>query len=154
MNPAGADPDAMMRQWNEQIQTKLRQADEMKMVANAVQVTQRSSDGSVAVTVDQNGIVSALDLNDAALRKQPAHLSAEILNAMRAAQAQIAARMHEVMAPIIGDDSATMDALMGGYQERFPEPPPEEPGTPPRPTGPPDDDDFGGHNFARDTKGW
>jgi len=154
MNPAGADPDAMMRQWNEQIQTKLRQADEMKMVANAVQVTQRSSDGSVAVTVDQNGIVSALDLNDAALRKQPAHLSAEILNAMRAAQAQIAARMHEVMAPIIGDDSATMDALMGGYQERFPEPPPEEPAAPARPTGPSDDDDFGGHNFARDTKGW
>jgi hypothetical protein len=25
---------------------------------------------------------------------------------------------------------------------------------PPRPTGPSDDDDFGGHNFARDDKGW
>jgi DNA-binding protein YbaB len=153
MNPAAADPDAMMRQWNEQIQTKLRQADEMKQVANAVKVTQRSSDGSVSVTVDQNGVVSALDLTDAALRKQPAQLSAEILGAMRTAQAQIATRMQEVMAPIIGEDSATMDALMGGYHERFPEPPPENP-APARPTGPTDDDDFGGHNFARDDKGW
>ncbi|MFD4639627.1 YbaB/EbfC family nucleoid-associated protein [Lentzea sp. NPDC058436] len=152
MNPAAADPDAMMRQWNEQIQAKLKQADEMKQVANAVSVTQRSSDGSVSVTVDQNGIVSALDLTDAALRKQPAQLSADILGAMRTAQAQIAAKMQEAMAPIIGGDSATMDALMGGYHERFPEPPPVEP--PARPTGPSDDDDFGGHNFARDNKGW
>jgi len=151
MNPAAADPDALMRQWNEQIQAKLRQADEMKQVANAVQVTQRSSDGSVSVTVDQNGIVSALDLTDAALRKRPAQLSSEILGAMRTAQAQIAARMQEVMAPIIGGDSATMDALMGGYQERFPEPPPEPPA---ERRGPTDDDDFGGHNFARDDKGW
>jgi DNA-binding protein YbaB len=154
MNPAAADPDAMMRQWNEQIQAKLKQADEMKQVANAVKVTQRSSDGSVSVTVDQNGVVSALDLTDAALRKQPAQLSAEILGAMRTAQAQIAAKMQEVMAPIIGDDSATMGALMGGYHERFPEPPPEEPVAPRRPPGPSDDDDFGGHNFARDNKGW
>lgn len=153
MNPAAADPDAMMRQWNEQIQAKLKQADEMKQVANAVKVTQRSSDGSVSVTVDQNGIVSALDLTDAALRKQPAQLSSEILGAMRTAQAQIASRMQEVMAPIIGGDSETMGALLGGYQERFPEPPPEEPGER-RPSGPSDDDDFGGHNFARDNKGW
>ncbi|MET8759572.1 YbaB/EbfC family nucleoid-associated protein [Lentzea sp. NPDC004782] len=153
MNPAAADPDALMRQWNEQIQAKLRQADEMKQVANAVQVTQRSSDGSVSVTVDQNGIVSALDLTDAALRKRPEQLSSEILGAMRTAQAQIASRMQEVMAPIIGGDSATMDALMGGYQERFPEPPPEQPADR-RPSGPSDDDDFGGHNFARDDKGW
>jgi DNA-binding protein YbaB len=153
MNPAAADPDALMRQWNEQIQSKLRQADEMKQVANAVKVTQRSSDGSVSVTVDQNGIVSALDLTDAALRKQPAQLSSEILTAMRTAQAQIASRMQEVMAPIIGGDSATMDALMGGYAERFPEPEPEEP-VERRPSGPSDDDDFGGHNFARDDKGW
>jgi DNA-binding protein YbaB len=152
MNPAAADPDALMRQWNEQIQAKLKQADEMKQVANAVKVTQRSSDGSVSVTVDQNGVVSALDLTDAALRKQPAQLSAEILGAMRSAQAQIASRMQEVMAPIIGDDSATMGALIGGYHERFPEPEPEEPV---RERGPrPDDDDFGGHNFARDDKGW
>jgi DNA-binding protein YbaB len=151
MNPAAADPDALMRQWNEQIQAKLRQADEMKQVANAVQVTQRSSDGSVSVTVDQNGIVSALDLTDAALRKRPEQLSSEILGAMRTAQAQIAARMQEVMAPIIGGDSATMDALMGGYHERFPEPPPEQPV---ERRGPSDDDDFGGHNFARDDKGW
>ncbi|MFI6097913.1 YbaB/EbfC family nucleoid-associated protein [Lentzea sp. NPDC051213] len=153
MNPAAADPDAMMRQWNEQIQAKLKQADEMKQVANAVKVTQRSSDGSVSVTVDQNGVVSALDLTDAALRKQPAQLSAEILGAMRTAQAQIAAKMQEVMAPIIGGDSETMGALMGGYHERFPEPEPADP-APRRPAGPSDDDDFGGHNFARDNKGW
>ncbi len=153
MNPAAADPDAMMRQWNEQIQAKLKQADEMKQVANAVKVTQRSSDGSVSVTVDQNGVVSALDLTDAALRKQPAQLSSEILGTMRTAQAQIATRMQEAMAPILGGDSATMDALMGGYHEKFPEPPPEEL-VERRPAGPSDDDDFGGHNFARDDKGW
>lgn len=154
MNPAAADPDAMMRQWNEQIQAKLKQADEMKQVANAVKVTQRSSDGSVSVTVDQNGVVSALDLTDAALRKQPAQLSSEILGTMRTAQAQIASRMQEAMAPILGGDSATMDALMGGYHEKFPEPPPEDPAAARRPAGPSDDDDFGGHNFARDNKGW
>jgi len=46
-----------------------------------------------------------------------------------------------------------MDALMGGYHERFPEPEPEDL-APKRPPGPSDDDDFHGHNFARDDKGW
>lgn len=153
MNPTMGDPDALMREWDEQIQAKLKQADQISQAAREVRVTQRSGDGSVSVTVDSGGNVTALDLTDAALRKQPAQLSAEILGIMRSAQAQIATRMQEAMTPVLGDDSATMNAIMGGIQEKFPQPP-QETEQPHRAPQPPNDDDFQGHNWARDQKGW
>lgn len=73
---------------------------------------------------------------------------------MRSAQAQIATRMQEAMAPALGGDSATMNAILGGYREKFPEPEPEGAEPPRRGPQPGDDDDFGGHNWARDKKGW
>ncbi|SDG24108.1 Conserved DNA-binding protein YbaB [Lentzea fradiae] len=144
-----------MRSWDQQIQAKLRQADQITQAAREVRVTQRSQDGAVSVTVDSGGNVTALDLTEAALRKQPAQLSAEILGLMRSAQAQIATRMREAMEPVLGGDTATMGAIVGGLQEKFPPPPeppaPEPPRRGPQPT---DDDDFQGHNWARDQKGW
>lgn len=155
MNPTTGDPEALMRSWDEQIQAKMKQADQISQAAREVRVTQRSNDGAVSVTVDSGGNVSALDLTDAALRKQPAQLSAEILGIMRSAQAQIATRMQEAMAPVLGEDSATMNAIMGGYREKFPQPPEPDQAEPPRRAPQPsDEDDFQGHNWARDQKGW
>ncbi|MBB5801597.1 DNA-binding protein YbaB [Saccharothrix ecbatanensis] len=150
MNPATGDPDALMRSWDQQIQAKLKQADQITQAARELNVTERSKDGAVAITVDSGGNVTALDLTDAALRKQPSQLSAEILGTMRAAQAQIAARMQEAMAPILGGDTATMDAIMGGFREKFPPPPEPDATAPARAPRPDDDDDFGGHNWATD----
>ncbi len=157
MNPATGDPDALLRSWDQQIQAKLKQADQISQAAREVNVTRRSSDGTVSVTVDSGGNVTSLDLTDAALRKQPAQLSTEILGTMRAAQSQIAARMQEAMTPILGGDSATMDAIMGGFREKFPPAEPED-AAPRREPRPHDDDDFAGRDWATDRRndkdGW
>lgn len=154
MNPTTGDPEALMRSWDQQIQAKLKQADQITQAAREVRVTQRSGDGAVSVTVDSGGNVTSLDLTDAALRKRPAELSAEILGLMRSAQAQIATRMREAMEPVLGGDTATMTAIVGGLQEKFPPPPDPQAPQPPRRGPEPTDDDFQGHNWARDTKGW
>ena len=160
MNPATGDPDALLRSWDQQIQAKLKQADQISQAAREVNVTRRSSDGSVSVTVDSGGNVAALDLTDTALRKRPAELSAEILGTMRAAQAQIAARMQEAMTPILGGDSATLDAIMGGFREKFPpaDPAAPESAAPRREPQPDDDEDFAGRDWASDRRndkmGW
>ncbi|ACU38076.1 YbaB/EbfC family nucleoid-associated protein [Actinosynnema pretiosum subsp. pretiosum] len=129
-----------MRGWDQQIQNSLRQADQLTQVARELSVTRRSPDGAVTVTVDSGGNVTALDLGEAALRKRAPELSAEIMSTMRAAQAQLAARMQEAVAPILGGDSTATEAIVGGLKEKFPEPPPEPPAgqqPPPHPGPPP-----------------
>ncbi|GAA4620097.1 YbaB/EbfC family nucleoid-associated protein [Saccharopolyspora hordei] len=132
-----ADPDAMIAGFRQQIAAKLQQAERLTQAASGVQGRASSPDGSVTVVVDHSGNMVDLDLTEAALRKRPAEVSQLVLATARAAQAQLAATMQEVMAPIIGDDQETFSAVLSGLRERFP----EEPEAPAAPATDPDDDD-------------
>ncbi|MDP9644172.1 hypothetical protein J2S53_004117 [Actinopolyspora lacussalsi] len=72
------------------------------------------------MTVDQNGNMSDLRLEDDALRQRPEQLSETILTTVRSAQAQLTDRMREAMEPVLGQDSETMDSVLSGMRDRFP----------------------------------
>lgn len=110
----------MLAGFREQIEQKFKQAEQLKAAATAVQVSAASADGSVSVVVDHSGNMIDLKLADGALRKRPDEVSKEILATVRSAQAQLTSRMQEVVAPVVGSDSETLDAVMAGFRERFP----------------------------------
>lgn len=109
----------MLAGWQEQIEAKVRQAQQLREAATAVRTSATSKDGSITTTVDHSGNLVDLKLTDAALRKRPDEVSAEILSTVRAAQSQLTDRMRDVMQPVVGDDSETMGAVLTGFRERF-----------------------------------
>lgn len=119
-NPS--DPDEMLAGFQQQIEAKMHQAQQLQEAASSVQVSTSSGDGAVTVTVDHSGNMADLRLTDAAMRKRPDEASAEILATLRSAQSQLSERMREVMEPVVGNDTETLDAVLGGFRERFPEP--------------------------------
>lgn len=132
-----SDPEDLIAGFRQQIEAKRQQADQMQRAATAVQGRASSQDGSVTVVVDHSGNMIDLTLTEAAMRKRPEETSQQVLATARSAQAQLAASMQEVMAPILGDDRETLGAVLTGLRERFP----EEPEQPAAPTSNPDDDD-------------
>ncbi|WP_016697646.1 YbaB/EbfC family nucleoid-associated protein [Actinoalloteichus spitiensis] len=155
MQPDTSAADAMLRGFQEQMQAKLRQADQLQAAAREARVSERSRDGAVSVTVDSNGGMTALDLTPAAMTRRPEELSAQILDTLRRAQARIADQMREVLTPILGEDSESLNAVMGGYQERFPQLDDEDTGGSARRSDDPQDpDDPDGGSSWRNDRGW
>ncbi|MGJ7908853.1 YbaB/EbfC family nucleoid-associated protein [Actinopolyspora sp. H202] len=115
-----SDPDEMLAGFRQQIQDKMQQAQRIQDAASTVSGEATSGDGSVRVTVDQNGNMSDLRLEDGALRQRPEQLSETILTTVRSAQAQLTDRMREAMEPVLGQDSETMDSVLSGMRDRFP----------------------------------
>lgn len=119
-NPS--DPDEMLAGFQQQIEAKMHQAQQLQEAASSVQVSTSSRDGAVTVTVDHSGNMADLRLTDAAMRKRPDEASSEILATLRSAQSRLTERMREVMEPVVGGDTETLEAVLGGFRERFPEP--------------------------------
>lgn len=151
--PSG-DPETMLAGFRQQIEQKFKQAEQLKEAASAVQVSASSADGAVTVVVDNNGNLADLELTDGALRKRPDEVSREVLATLRSAQAQLAARMQEVMAPVVGEDSETLDAVMSGFRERFPAEEAEDPKAAQQEPAQEKPDDFGNESWMDNRGGW
>jgi hypothetical protein len=92
-----------------------------------VSATEQSADGTVQVTVDSGGIVTDLVLSDRATQLRPQQLAAQILDVMHRAQSRLTGQVEYVMQHTVGDDEATVQAVVASYEQRFPQPPPQEP---------------------------
>lgn len=154
MTGPSEDADTMLAGFRQQIEQKFKQAEQLKQAASAVQVSASSADGAVTVVVDNNGNMADLDLTDDALRKRPDEVSRQILATLRSAQTQLAARMQEVMAPVVGEDSETLDAVMSGFRERFPAEEAEDPKAAQQASAQEEPDDFGNGSWLDDRRGW
>lgn len=136
------DPDDMLAGWQQQIQAKMQQAERLREAATSVRTSSSSRDGAITTTVDHSGNLIDLQLTDAALRQRPDEVSASILSTLRSAQSQLGEQMREVMEPVVGSDTETMEAVMSGFRERFPQPEETaEDGRPGSRGGDDDDDD-------------
>ncbi|KAA2265123.1 YbaB/EbfC family nucleoid-associated protein [Solihabitans fulvus] len=98
----------------------------MRVQAEQVSVTESSKDGIVTVTVDSGGNVTDLRITDRSRELPGAQVATAVLATMKRAQAKLPERLGEVMAATIGDDQRTRDTIVGAYQAKFPEPPPEQ----------------------------
>lgn len=121
-----SDPDEMLAGFRKQIEDKMQQAEQIKEAATAVRAEASNKDGSVRVSVDQNGNMSGLELTDGALRRRPDELSGEIMSTVRSAQTRLAERMREAMEPVLGSDTEALDSVLSGVRDRFPDDDSEE----------------------------
>ncbi|MGX7827754.1 YbaB/EbfC family nucleoid-associated protein [Actinokineospora sp. 24-640] len=143
MSSPHSDPDRMLAGFQAQIEANLRQADQLQAATEGLRVTESSPDSSVSVTVDATGNVADLKLTTAALAKGPDAVATSVLTTLRAAQARVGERVRETVAPLLGENSATMDMLMSGYADRFGAAEPTPPAPPTRRPRGDDDDDYG-----------
>ncbi len=126
---AGAGPEETERrveQWAAEFAAKADRYQQMQTQISQVSATESSPDGAVQVTVDSAGVVTDLVLSDRAGQVRPQQLSAQILETMRRAQSRLTDRVQQVMLTTVGDDEATVRAVVANYEQRFPEPPTAE----------------------------
>jgi DNA-binding protein YbaB len=88
--------------------------------------TARVADGAIAVTVAGSGLVTGLELDDRVQRMTGRDLSTAILTAMRQAQAGLTAKVQQVVQETVGAETETGRAVVGAFENRFPEQPEEE----------------------------
>jgi DNA-binding protein YbaB len=126
---AGAGPEETERrveQWAAQFAAKADRYQLMQAEIARVSATESSADGAVQVTVDSGGVITDLVLSDRASQVRPQQLSAQIMDTMRRAQSRLTDRVQQVMQSTVGDDEATVQAVVANYEQRFPEPQPGE----------------------------
>jgi DNA-binding protein YbaB len=145
------DPDEAQRridQWAQGFAAKAERYQAAQERTEQIRLTATSSDGAVKVTVGADGGVTDLVFSNKVRSFPLPELSAQILSTMRRAQADIAARVAEVMTEQLGDeDSQTRSLMLNSLRSRFPDPeeeavdgppapPPASPIPPPPPTAP------------------
>jgi DNA-binding protein YbaB len=124
MTLPGSEDDAGARvdQWVAAAKAKARRYQVMQAQVEQVSVTESSTDNIVTVTVESSGNVTNLVITDRVREMSGAQIAAMVLETMRRAQAKLPVRLGEVMAEAIGDDTSTIDKIVGNYRAKFPEP--------------------------------
>lgn len=166
-----AGSEQMLSDWDRNVRER---ADRYQAMATRVQgmtINERSSDGSIELTIGSNGILQHLTIAESARDKRMSEVSGEIMRCLQRAQSRIPELLQEAMAETIGTQDETANVLFNEAKKNFPEPPSDDtppppaardeirfnteeeeqamtrPATPPRPPAPPrrrppqDDDD-------------
>lgn len=143
----GSDPDEAERrieQWAQGFAEKAQRYQAVREQTEQIRLTATGPDGRVKVTVRADGSVTDVQFTEK-IRSMPLQeLSAQIMDTMRKAQSDIAAKVGEVMTEQLGDeDQQTRSMMLDNLRERFPEEPDEpEPETPDSGKwAPPEDDE-------------
>lgn len=119
--------DAALDKWVADAEAGAAKYQHLAAVMDRVRVSVSSPDNLVTITVNASGNITDLRIADRAMSGPGKQLAGQILTAIRRAQADIAARMAEVMQATIGDDTTVMNAVLAEYHDKFPEPPPSTP---------------------------
>jgi DNA-binding protein YbaB len=120
------DADEWLRDWEQRIDDHSRRVQQLSHDIQAATVTCESRGGEVVVTVDSSGGLADLRLTDRAARLSLEDLTNVIMGTSRRAQAQMAKRMHEMAAGVLGPDSETAGFISSVYAEKFPEQPEDD----------------------------
>jgi DNA-binding protein YbaB len=161
--------ERMLAQWQQDIQRKADSYREMADRVRAQSISERSGDGLIRVTIGSNGILTHLEIAEAAREKRMADVAAEVLRTLHTAQSRIPELLRQTMSETIGTADPTAEALFEEARANFPPAPADEPPAAPPPSGelrfgiederpapppparrprpPVDDDDFGGAGF-------
>ena len=117
----GLDAEQWLDNWERNATEQAAKAREMADQVGNVQTSASSKDGSVTVTVVASGAMVDLRLSDQIRRFSAGELANEILTVMRAAQARLTSQVSEITARTLGPDSEAGRAIVGSYQQRFPD---------------------------------
>lgn len=139
------DPDQILANYEGTLAEAQRRSDAIRETLATLQVTERSADGQISVTVNDAGNLVDLKLGSALQRRDGDAVSREVLRVVQAAQGRVATTVREAMAPLMGADSEAMHMMMDRLQSAQPEA--SRPPQPPR--RPDDDDDFSDGGYLR-----
>jgi DNA-binding protein YbaB len=117
--------NARLDDWVAAARAKAERYQDVAARTRAVSVTETSRDGLVTVSVDANGTVTDLTLTDRVRDLSGQQVATAVLRTIQRANARIPDRIAELMRAAVGDDPATIDAVLANYRARFPEPEPE-----------------------------
>ncbi|MBM7774686.1 DNA-binding protein YbaB [Actinokineospora baliensis] len=143
----GARTEEEIQRWSAGMAAKAERYQVMQQRVTGVTSSASSSDGVVSVVVDSAGAVRSLTFTDGVRAFTGDALTKAVAETMRRAQAGITGQVAEIMRETVGDDPATVEAVVSNYRQRFPEPEPED--APRRTRRDDQDDDFGDYPFGR-----
>ncbi|MBF6210404.1 YbaB/EbfC family nucleoid-associated protein [Nocardia puris] len=132
-DPAQAADD--LARWAENLQRTAEKYQELHGRMAAVSVTETSADNRISVTVDANGVTTAISLAPATRGMDPAAVASELMACTKRAQAKLRVQVTDMVHAAVGDDAAGQ-SIVGQYAERFPDVAPEAPAAPPTPPEP------------------
>lgn len=98
---------------------QLENAQRMQAELEKLSISATNTDKSVTVTVDASGIMTELELTNAAKTLSAADLAAEIIAMQRKAQNMLGKGASQVVKDTVGLETATGEAVMAGYRKRF-----------------------------------
>lgn len=121
----GGSPEQVERQleeWAQQAEQKAERYQQMSTAVSAVSASDSTPDGMVRVTVNSSGAISGLELSDQIRTHSGADVAGQIMACVQRAQSKLAAQVAQAMQATIGDEQSTIDTVVSGYEQRFPEP--------------------------------
>ncbi|MGW6935352.1 YbaB/EbfC family nucleoid-associated protein [Lentzea sp. NPDC054927] len=120
------DPEQLLSQYEGKLAEAQAKSDAIRENLAHLQVTERSPDGQITVTVNDAGNLVGLQLGQALQRKDGAVVAQDIMRTLQAAQSRVANAVQESMAPLMGPDSEAMHMMMDKLRSAQPPPPPVE----------------------------
>ncbi|MFC0432481.1 YbaB/EbfC family nucleoid-associated protein [Kutzneria buriramensis] len=157
------DANAWLREYQQDVQSRLARAEQVKEQVNAATGSARSADGTVLATVGPTGALQDLQLSPKADNMTSTQLAQLILRTSREAHRKVAEQMAQAVKPLIGDseamsflesqippaeepqaqDQASQDEPPQWGQPQQQQQPPQRPARPSRPAWDDDNDDNG-----------
>ena len=115
-----------LAKWAENLQRRADTFQQLQQQMSQLGATVTSSDGTVRVSVDSQGVPTELTVTERGRGGDPAALSQQLMACLKAAQGQLTGQVQELMAATVpGDDGA--ERIIDSYRDRFPEEPVAEP---------------------------
>jgi hypothetical protein len=155
-----SDTRNMIDNWERNAAEKAAKFQALADRVATVTITESVADGAVSATVGNNGLPTDIQMTDKVRTMAPAEIAANVMAAIRKAQARYPQALAEIAAETVGDDPAARH-IVATAEHNFPPPPQEEaasggtdnrigaieedgaavPPRPPRRPARPDDDD-------------
>jgi len=170
-----ADAMRMVDDWERDATEKAARFQRMAEQVEQVTITESVANGAVSVTVGSNGLPTTIAMTDGVRSMEPEQIAANVMAAMRKAQARYPERLAEILAETVGTDDPAARHILAKAEESFPsvadepedgdhragermnignveedEPAPPRPGSPPRSASADGgDEDFGDESIFR-----
>jgi DNA-binding protein YbaB len=114
------DAEEWVRSWHTQAPARGEATATLADRVAGLAASASGGDGAVHVSVNGNGIMTALDLDDRVHRLKGADLAAEIMRTVHRAQAELCDQVAVAVGETVGAESDTGRAVLESFTHRFP----------------------------------
>ncbi|MER5609107.1 YbaB/EbfC family nucleoid-associated protein [Micromonospora tulbaghiae] len=113
-------------EWESSLAERAERARDLSARTQALTGTARTADGLIEVTVDANGLLADLRLDERVRQHSAAHTARQILTVTRDARADLLRRLTDATTDALGADDPAARAIVETHQRRLD----PDPGTP------------------------